>query len=100
MKPPIRIAATAALFGLGLAGSGLAHGPADALPDAPGKEVVLRVCTTCHDASQFAYARYSPQGWDTEIGKMQNAGALMSAEEQLAISAYLAKYLSTSAETP
>lgn len=98
-----RIAWAGAFLGLGLAGPGLAEAPADALPDAPGKAVVLRVCTTCHEAAQFAYARYSPAGWDAEIGKMQSAGAIMSAEEQLAISAYLARYLSTEAppeETP
>lgn len=102
MSHSIRLAASVAAlglgFGLGFAGAGQAQGPGDALPDGPGKEVVLRVCTTCHDATQFAYARYSPAGWDNEIGKMQNAGALMSAEEQLAISAYLAKYLSPEPE--
>lgn len=93
-----RTAASVALLGFGFAGPGLAQAPADPLPDGPRKEVVLRVCTTCHEAAQFAYARYSPAGWDTEIGKMQNAGALMTAEEQLAISAYLARYLSTRPE--
>lgn len=92
----IRIAAlAAATLGLAAFGPVLAQAPADALPEAPGKAVVLRVCTTCHEASQFAYARYSPQGWDKEIAKMQSAGAIMTAEEQLAISDYLAKYLST-----
>lgn len=103
----MRIAGAAAALGMGLgfafAGLGraqaLAGSPAgDPLPDGPGKAVVLRVCTTCHEAAQFAYARYSPAGWDAEIGKMQNAGALMTAEEQLAISAYLARYLSAPAE--
>jgi hypothetical protein len=48
----------------------------------------------CHGVEQFAYARYTPDGWDIEIGKMQSAGALMAPEEQAAISAYLSKYLS------
>jgi hypothetical protein len=60
----------------------------------------VRVCTQCHDASQFAYARYTPEGWDNEIAKMQSAGALMTADEQLAISAYLAKHLSPTPEPP
>jgi hypothetical protein len=68
--------------------------PEAALPDAPGKAELMRVCTACHGAEQFAYARMSPGEWDTEIAKMQDAGALMSADEQLAISAYLGKYLS------
>lgn len=98
MRLRICIAVCAAALGLGVVGPVLAQAPPDPLPDGPGKDVVLRVCTTCHDTSQFAYARYSPQGWDNEIAKMQSAGALMTADEQLAIFAYLAKYLST--ETP
>jgi competence protein ComEA len=65
----------------------------DALPEAPGKDVVLAVCTMCHEAAQFAYARFSPEGWDNEIAKMQSAGAIMTPDQQLAISAYLSKYL-------
>ena len=53
----------------------------------------MRVCTACHDATQFAFARYTPEGWDNEINKMQGAGADISAEDQAAISAYLAKNL-------
>jgi hypothetical protein len=60
----------------------------------------VRVCTQCHEVEQFAYARYTPAGWDFEIQKMQSAGAEMTAEEQLAISAYLAKYLSPDSPAP
>jgi len=69
--------------------------PEDALPAGPGKDVVLRVCTACHDASQFAFARYTPAEWNTEIAKMQSAGAEMTAEEQATISAYMAKNLNS-----
>ena len=69
--------------------------PEDALPAGPGKDVVLRVCTACHDASQFAFARYTPAEWDIEIAKMQSAGAEMTAEEQATISAYMAKNLNS-----
>jgi len=72
--------------------------PEDALPAGPGKDVVLRVCTACHDASQFAFARYTPAEWDTEIAKMQSAGAEMTAEEQATISAYMAKNLNSNPE--
>jgi hypothetical protein len=89
----IPIAAAAAALCLGVVGPVLAQAPEDLLPAGPGKDVVVRVCTGCHDATQFAYARYTPDGWDNEITKMQSAGAEMTAEEQLAISAYLAKNL-------
>jgi hypothetical protein len=86
----IRITASAAL-GLALAGPVLAQAADDPLPPGPGKDVVVRVCTACHDATEFAYARYTPEEWDNEIAKMEGAGAEMTAEEQAAISAYLAR---------
>ncbi|HZZ33815.1 MAG TPA: hypothetical protein VFE10_17665 [Phenylobacterium sp.] len=93
MNLRIRIAAAAAALCLGVAGPVLAQAPDDPLPAGPGKDVVVRVCTACHDATQFASARHTPDEWDDEITKMQGAGAEMTAEEQVAISAYLAKYL-------
>jgi hypothetical protein len=93
------IAAAAAALCLAAVGPVLAQAPADPLPDGPGKDVVVRVCTACHDATQFAYARYTPDEWDNEITKMQSAGAEMSAEDQVAISAYLAKAFPKAAPT-
>jgi hypothetical protein len=87
----IRSAAAAATLLLGMASPVVAQAPEDLLPDGPGKEVVVRVCTACHEAAQFVYARYTPDGWDNEVTKMQSAGAEMTAEEQVAITAYLAK---------
>lgn len=90
----------AAALAVGVVGPVFAQAPEDPLPAGPGKDVVLRVCTACHAAEQFAYARYSPGGWDNEISKMQSAGAEMTVEEQTAISAYLAKFLSKADPTP
>lgn len=70
-----------------------APSPNDALPDGPGKSVVVRVCTECHDASQFAAARYSPDEWDNEVSKMESAGADITAEDHATIAAYLARHL-------
>lgn len=92
-------AATAALA-LGAVGGVAAQTADDALPNAPGKDAVVAVCTMCHDASQFAYARFTPEGWDNEIAKMQSAGAIMTPEQQLAISAYLSKYLGKAPPPP
>jgi hypothetical protein len=90
---PRRLAIAATAAALCLAAPSLAQPPApdDPLPDAPGKDAVVRVCTACHEAAQFAYARHTPDEWDNEIAKMQSAGAEMTPEDQLAISAYLAK---------
>lgn len=93
MNARILIAAAAAALCLGMVGPVLAQAPDDLLPAGPGKDVVVRVCTACHEAAQFAYARHTSEEWDNEIAKMQSAGAEMTAEEQVAISAYLAKNL-------
>jgi len=93
LRLPLAAAAAAAL-GLALVTPVLAQPPAaadDPLPDAPGKDAVIRVCTACHDATQFAFARHTPEEWDMEIAKMQGAGAEMTPEDQLAVSAYLSK---------
>ena len=89
----LRTLAAAATLCLGLAFPVLAQSPNDALPDGPDKDVVVRNCTVCHDASQFSAARYSPEEWDNEINKMEGAGADISAEDHVAIAAYLGKYL-------
>jgi hypothetical protein len=91
MNLRIPMAAAAAALCLGAVGPVSAQAPDDLLPAGPGKDVVVRVCTACHDATQFAYARYTPDEWDNEVDKMQAAGAEMTAEEQVAITAYLAK---------
>ncbi|HZZ68236.1 MAG TPA: hypothetical protein VFE18_08680 [Phenylobacterium sp.] len=114
----ILLAASAATLALGLVGSVSAQTPppapattpapadqtpppADAgLPDGPGKDVTVRICTSCHEASQFAYARHTPAEWDMEISKMISAGADMTADEQAAISAYLSKNLGPQPATP
>ncbi len=85
------IAAAVAALCLAVVGPVLAQAPDDPLPAGPGKDVVVRVCTACHDSTQFAYARLTPDQWDAEVTKMQGAGAEMTAEEQVAITAYLAK---------
>ncbi|WP_372783026.1 hypothetical protein [Phenylobacterium sp.] len=100
MNLRILMAAAAAALCLGGVGPVLAQAPDDPLPPGPGKDAVVRVCTACHDATQFAYARHTPDEWDNEIAKMQSAGAEMTAEEQTAISAYLAKNLPKPAPAP
>jgi hypothetical protein len=89
----IRLSVAATALCLCAVGPVLAQAPDDPLPAGPGKDMVVRVCTACHEAAQFAFARHTPDEWDYEIAKMQSAGAEMTAEEQVAISTYLAKNL-------
>lgn len=64
---------------------------ADDLPEGPGKDVVLKVCTPCHGVSEFTAKRNTRAEWDEEVDKMAARGAKASDEEFDAIVTYLAK---------
>src|SRR5262249_54860108 len=44
------------------------------LPDGPGKEVVERLCSICHEAERAASVRLTREGWEGELGKMVDLG--------------------------
>ena len=64
------------------------HGP---LPDGPGKEVVLNVCTQCHDLQRVRRERLSPEGWSEILLAMLNEGAPLTDKDFAAVLRYLAK---------
>jgi competence protein ComEA len=45
------------------------------LPDAPGREVTLKVCGNCHGADTLASVRLTPDDWREVITRMVAAGA-------------------------
>lgn len=67
--------------------------PKDLLPDAPGKDIVVRKCTQCHDASQFALQRKSGDDWDQMITQMTSNGLTLTDEEYGIVLDYLTKNL-------
>lgn len=64
------------------------HGP---LPDGPGKEVVLNVCTQCHDLERVRRERQSADGWSEILLTMLNEGAPLTDKDFAAVLRYLAK---------
>ena len=64
------------------------HGP---LPDGPGKEVVLNVCTQCHDLQRVRRERLSPEGWSEILLAMLNEGAPLTDKDFAAVLRYLSK---------
>jgi len=64
------------------------HGP---LPDGPGKEVVLTVCTQCHDLQRVRRERLSAEGWSEILLAMLNEGAPLTDKDFAAVLRYLAK---------
>jgi hypothetical protein len=61
----------------------------DSLPPSPGKDVLLRACTTCHAASLITQQRKTPQEWAKTVDKMVGWGAPLAAEDKQRLIDYL-----------
>ncbi len=59
------------------------------LPDAPGKEVVSKVCTECHDTSNIRKLRIPRNEWSDKMDDMVDRGAKGTDQEMMAILDYL-----------
>jgi hypothetical protein len=75
-----------------LAAPALAAGPNDVLPEAPAKALVVRACTSCHQAPQFVAKRHTAEEWDELVAKMVDRGARLTEAEQDQVYAYLVRY--------
>jgi cytochrome c5 len=64
------------------------HGP---LPDGPGKDVVLNVCTQCHDLGRVRRTRLSAEGWAEILQTMLNEGAPLTDQDFASVLRYLAR---------
>jgi len=64
------------------------HGP---LPDGPGKELVLNICTQCHDLQRVRRTRLSPEGWLGLLETMLNEGAPLSEKDLPDVLRYLSR---------
>ena len=64
---------------------------AQSLPDGPGKEAVLKVCTKCHGVDKLKGHEGTEQHWQAVIDKMIYKGAKASDGEFDQIIAYLSK---------
>ena len=64
------------------------HGP---LPDGPGKNIVLNVCTMCHDLSRVRRNLATREDWEDKLGTMLNEGAPLSEQDFPIVLDYLAR---------
>jgi len=64
------------------------HGP---VPEGPGKQILLNICTMCHDLGRIRLGRRSPEEWEETLISMLNEGAPLSDEAFPVIHAYLSK---------
>jgi competence protein ComEA len=59
------------------------------LPDAPGKEVVARVCIVCHGLDYLVPSDRTASQWRDTLANMKQAGALASDEEWKMMTEYV-----------
>jgi competence protein ComEA len=73
-----------------------------ALPDAPARETLIRVCGQCHEPQRAASLRLTPQGWEDVVQKMKGLGAsALATEAELAqITSYLSENFKGEAAKP
>ena len=70
------------------------NSPIPELPEAPGKDVVVRMCTTsCHGMDTFITNRMNAAEWAQVIADMQSRGAQGSADEIRIAVDYLSRNL-------
>jgi cytochrome c5 len=68
------------------------HGP---LPDGPGKDILLNICTRCHDLQRVRRERTSAEGWLEILDAMLNEGAPLSEQDLPVLLRYLARNFGT-----
>lgn len=62
------------------------------LPEGAGKELVMNVCTVCHELTRITSKRKTKEEWSDTVDKMATKGAKASDEEFETIVAYLAAH--------
>ena len=77
------------LFGGAVGSPGAILTAQDVLPDAPGKDITVKVCASCHAAETVASVRHTPDGWRDVIAKMVAAGAEGTEQELESVFQYL-----------
>lgn len=84
------------VFGAALLGSWLGFGQ-NALPEGPGRDLVLQKCQTCHEIGFVTRERQTRERWDGLVSEMQSYGLRLTPEERAQILDYLATRLSPGA---
>jgi competence protein ComEA len=70
------------------------------LPDVPGKDTVVRVCTKCHGPGNIAKKRLSRDDWDDQVADMVERGAKGTPQELAAVVNYLTANFGPDAKVP
>ena len=60
------------------------------MPDGPGREETMQVCSSCHDLARSISVRQDRDGWKATINKMLSLGAEATEQQFSAVLEYLA----------
>jgi competence protein ComEA len=71
-----------------------------ALPEAPGREITVKLCGTCHPADTVASQRLAPEGWREMIKRMVAAGAEGNEQQLETVFQYLSTHFPVEAQKP
>jgi competence ComEA-like helix-hairpin-helix protein len=72
----------------------------NALPEAPGRDVTVKLCGNCHPAETVASQRLTPDGWRELIKRMVAAGAEGSDQDLETVFQYLSTHFTVEAQKP
>jgi hypothetical protein len=103
MWSAMRKVAPVALAALAVAGALGAHSVKaqdNALPDGPGKAVLMDTCTSCHDTSVITAQRHTASEWNDVVTQMAGFGATVTDDQTKSIVAYLAAHYGNSNPGP
>ena len=64
------------------------HGP---MPDGPGRNIVLNICTMCHDLKRVKRNLATREEWEQKLGEMLNEGAPLSEQDFPVVLNYLSR---------
>ena len=69
-----------------------ARAQGDELPDGPGKKILLRACTTCHDLDEVTKFKgyYTRAQWKDIVVTMKEYGAVLAEDEVDVLADYIA----------
>ena len=77
------------ILGASAASAPTLAGQSAVLPEAPGRDVTMKVCGNCHSSETVASARHSRDGWRDVITRMEAAGAKGTEQELATVLDYL-----------
>jgi mono/diheme cytochrome c family protein len=60
-------------------------------PAGEGRELTIKVCSSCHDAELLAEQELDAEGWKNTVSQMAGMGATATEEQLEQITAYLIK---------